>query len=251
MTGFNEPDAALVLNKTSSSRQWTMYVTPKNKYFETWDGVRTGLEQAVSHFGMDDAKRIESLPGYMQSLGSSVPVFTDLSLSTSENEPTSMLESTGINFTAAHAAEQSNSRINLPKILRPYHASSILSTPKNLKSIGPIVNRLRLFKSEDEIKVMRKSGQISGRAFAKAMSLTKPGMSEHHLQAILNYELMIRGSSHFAYVPVIAGGRNSLTLHYIRNDQILKDNDLVLVDCGGVSIFFLWLGIWILCKRYY
>jgi intermediate cleaving peptidase 55 len=36
-----------------------------------------------------------------------------------------------------------------------------------------------------------------------------------------------------AYVPVVAGGDNALTMHYVRNDMPLRDGDLVLVDCGG------------------
>jgi intermediate cleaving peptidase 55 len=239
LTGFNEPDAALVLEKAESVGRWTMYVTPKNEHFEMWDGIRTGLDQAVSHFGVDDAKPIESLPSFIKSLGSSTMLFTDLSLSSTENSSTSVLESTGINFSQTHATNQPSEKFNLSKILQPFHSSEGYGYfSKKRRPIGPVLHQMRVIKSQDEVRVMRKSGQISGRAFAKAMSLTKPGMSEHHLQAILNYELMVRGSSHFAYVPVIAGGRNALTLHYIRNDQILKDNDLVLVDCGGVIISF-------------
>lgn len=216
-----------------------MYATPKNEHFEMWDGVRTGLDQAVSHFGLDEAKPIETLPSFIKSLGPSALLFTDLSLSTSENATVPMLESTGINFNQTHATNQPSEKYNLPNILQPFHSSEGYGFfSKKRRPVAPLLHQLRHLKSKDEIKVMRKSGQISGRSFAKAMSLTKPGISEHHLQAILNYELMVRGSSHFAYVPVIAGGKNALTLHYIRNDQILKDGDLVLVDCGGVTFFF-------------
>jgi len=235
LSGFNEPDAALVLKKDGSFSQWTMYVTPKNENFEMWDGVRTGLDQAVSHFGVDDAQSIESLPSLLKSLGSSTMLFTDLSLSNSENRPTSILELSAIKWSGAHATDQPSEKLNLSKSLQPFYSSEMYSYfSKKHRPIAPFLHQMRLIKSDQEISVQRKSGRFSGRAFAKAMSLTKPGISEHQLQAILNYEVMVRGSSHFAYVPVIAGGKNALTLHYIRNDQILKDNDLVLVDCGGV-----------------
>ena len=237
LTGFNEPDAALVLQKhRNASSEWTLYVTPKNEHLEMWDGVRTGLNMAISYFGMDHAKSIESLPSFIDSVKSSGIFFTDLFLSGSKNQQESLLESTGINCTPSHATNKPSEKNNLPKILQPYHNSNRSEFFfKKIKQVAPFLDQLRLVKSNDEIKVMRKSGQISGRAFAKAMSLTKPGMSEHHLQSILNYEVMIRGSAHLAYVPVVAGGKNALTLHYIRNDQILKNDDLVLVDCGGVN----------------
>ncbi|ORX49932.1 Creatinase/aminopeptidase [Hesseltinella vesiculosa] len=43
----------------------------------------------------------------------------------------------------------------------------------------------------------------------------------------------MRGSSALAYVPVVAGGSNALSMHYVRNDMLLKDGDLVLVDASG------------------
>jgi intermediate cleaving peptidase 55 len=69
------------------------------------------------------------------------------------------------------------------------------------------------------------------------MALTRPGMSEHQIHAILNYNVMIQGSQSLAYVPVVAGGENALTLHYVTNSQLLRDGDLVLVDAGGVCLF--------------
>lgn len=65
------------------------------------------------------------------------------------------------------------------------------------------------------------------------MKWTKPGYTEAQLWAKLDYECRMRGSSILAYVPVVAGGPNGLSMHYVRNDMMLRDGDLVLVDCGG------------------
>jgi Xaa-Pro aminopeptidase len=67
----------------------------------------------------------------------------------------------------------------------------------------------------------------------KAMKYTRPGLSEHELFAFIEFQCRKRGAQRLAYVPVIAGGHNSLILHYINNDCLLQDGDLVLVDAGA------------------
>ena len=54
------------------------------------------------------------------------------------------------------------------------------------------------------------------------MKFTKPGFTEHDLYAKVDFECRIRGAQFLAYVPVVAGGTNALTLHYVRNDMPLR-----------------------------
>jgi intermediate cleaving peptidase 55 len=57
--------------------------------------------------------------------------------------------------------------------------------------------------------------------------------SEKALADFLEYRFKRLGLSGSAYIPVVAGGRNALTIHYVRNDAIFGDGDTVLVDAGG------------------
>lgn len=88
-------------------------------------------------------------------------------------------------------------------------------------------------KSDAEIANMRKAGQASGRAFTEAMR--QAWTTEKDLNAFLEYTFKRNGCDASAYVPVVAGGRNASQIHYVRNDDVLLDNDLVLADAGGVS----------------
>jgi intermediate cleaving peptidase 55 len=56
----------------------------------------------------------------------------------------------------------------------------------------------------------------------QAMKFTKPGITEGQLWAKLDFECRMRGSSMLAYVPVVAGGPNALSMHYVRNDMKLR-----------------------------
>ncbi|KAH0559637.1 hypothetical protein GP486_003850 [Trichoglossum hirsutum] len=106
----------------------------------------------------------------------------------------------------------------------------VLGTSKTMP-LRPIMNGLRVFKSSAEIRNMRLAGKFSGRSFTDAMrrSFTR----EKDLRAFLECEFKLRGCDTSAYVPVVAGGKNALSIHYVRNDDILRDGELVLVDAGG------------------
>ncbi|KAH0026902.1 peptidase M24, partial [Aureobasidium melanogenum] len=101
----------------------------------------------------------------------------------------------------------------------------------NVRPLRPIMNNLRVKKSEAEILNMRKAGQVSGRAFTETMKT--PMSTEKDLWTMLDTGFKIGGLDGSAYVPVVAGGKNGLSIHYTRNDQTLKDGELVLVDAGG------------------
>lgn len=79
---------------------------------------------------------------------------------------------------------------------------------------------------------MRLAGRASGRAFTDAMR--QPWTTEKDLNAFLEYTFKRKGCDTSAYVPVVAGGKNASQIHYVRNDDVLRDKDLVLADAGGV-----------------
>ena len=100
-----------------------------------------------------------------------------------------------------------------------------------VRALNPVMNDLRVIKSEAEIALMRLAGKYSGRAFTNAMR--QQWTKERDLGAFLDYDFKIGGCDTTAYVPVVAGGRNALSIHYVRNDDVLKDGEIVLVDAGG------------------
>lgn len=208
LCGFNEPDAVLILEKDNSKRGYKqiMFVPPKNPHAELWDGPRTGVEGAKSLFGADEAYENTRFRSYLEKvLGSAKKIFID--------NPGSM-----------------------PTLISDDATKKLIQTGIKLQSILPLsktIQELRMIKSEAEIEIMKKSGMITSKAFVEAMKWTSPGHTEGQLWAKFDYETRMRGASILAYVPVIAGGPNALSMHYVRNDMELRDGDLVLVDCGG------------------
>ena len=95
-----------------------------------------------------------------------------------------------------------------------------------------IVHEMRLFKQPAELDVMRRAAAISHEAHEAAARIARDGTFEYELQAVIEYTFRRRGARGPAYTTIVGGGRNATILHYVRNDQKLRDGELVLIDAG-------------------
>lgn len=100
------------------------------------------------------------------------------------------------------------------------------------ESPKPFIHKLRVKKSPAEIELMNKTCIIASKAIESTISSTKPDMTEHQLFAKVDYECRMQGANHLAYPPVVAAGERANTIHYINNNQVVKDGDLILMDAG-------------------
>lgn len=98
---------------------------------------------------------------------------------------------------------------------------------------APLMMELRKIKSDVEIDLIRKAGEITAKAFERVLKKLKPGMPEYHVQAEIEYEFAINDATGHAYRPIIASGANACVLHYVDNDKICNDGDLLLMDFGA------------------
>jgi Xaa-Pro aminopeptidase len=91
---------------------------------------------------------------------------------------------------------------------------------------------MRLIKEPAELDVMRRAAAISHEAHAEAARLAHGGAYEYELEAVIEYTFRRRGARGAAYTTIVGGGANATVLHYITNDQKLRDEQLVLIDAG-------------------
>ncbi|KIX05783.1 uncharacterized protein Z518_03755 [Rhinocladiella mackenziei CBS 650.93] len=213
LTGFNEPEALAVIGKdaTGTDHTFHLYVREKDPRAEIWDGARSGTQAASDVFNADETGDITKLKKVLPDLvGEASQVYTDLT---------------------APDPNQSALRRFLYGIPRKTTEFARLIESSKVHRLRPIMNDLRAFKSPAEIEVMRKAGRASGRAHTEAMRAA--WTREKELDSYLRYRLAANGSDTIAFEPVVAGGRNALSIHYVRNDDVLQDHELVLVDGGG------------------
>lgn len=99
--------------------------------------------------------------------------------------------------------------------------------------LAPIMHRLRSVKSSNEIDLMQEACNITEKAFRRVLKFVKAGVKENEIEAEFIHEFIRNGSRGFAYEPIIASGKNSCVLHYIDNDKVCKDGDILLLDVGA------------------
>ena len=97
---------------------------------------------------------------------------------------------------------------------------------------APILNALRMVKSEEEIAIIQHACDITAKAFRRCLATVKPEMHEYEVQAEIEYIFKQNNATGHAYAPIIAGGKNACCLHYSKNQSKLNDGDLLLFDIG-------------------
>ena len=121
----------------------------------------------------------------------------------------------------------------------PYRDIRFIEKIKNLyplhnyKRAALIMRELRPVKSEIEIELSRKACEITRDAFIRILKFIKPGVAEYEIEAEIIHEFIRQKASGHAYCPIIASGKNANILHYNDNNQICKDDEVILFDFGA------------------
>ena len=97
----------------------------------------------------------------------------------------------------------------------------------------PLLAALRVIKDEGEIALIRKASEASAAAHLAAIRAIKPGMNEHDISALMQWEFQKRGCERPAYAPIVGSGANSTVLHYSADDAPIRAGDLVVMDVAG------------------
>ena len=98
---------------------------------------------------------------------------------------------------------------------------------------APILRDLRVIKSDIEIELTKKACDITRDAFIRVLKFTQPGVTEYGIEAEIIHEFIRQRATGHAYNPIIASGSNANVLHYIDNNQVCKDGDVILLDFGA------------------
>jgi Xaa-Pro aminopeptidase len=102
-----------------------------------------------------------------------------------------------------------------------------------LDRAAPILSELRTIKSEEEINILRTACAVTQKGFERILNFTRPGAHEFEIQAEIEHEFAFNRANGNGYAPIIASGSNACVLHYIENDKVCKDGDLLLLDFGA------------------
>src|SRR5258708_32258423 len=96
-----------------------------------------------------------------------------------------------------------------------------------------MIRETRVVKAAIEIELTQKACEIPRYAFVRVLKVVKPGVAEYEIEAEITHEFLKQRATGHAYSPIIASGPNANILHYIDNNQVCKDGDVILFDFGA------------------
>jgi Xaa-Pro aminopeptidase len=212
LTGVDQEETTLLLmpDAFDPKDREILFVKETSEQIAIWEGDKLTKEQARAATGIE---RVEWSHHFDNFLHRMVPQIEHIYLATNEH------------LRASVVVETRNARfIKDCQARYPLH---------RYERLAPLLHRLRITKDAEEIRIMQRACDITGAGFERLLGFIKPGVGEWEIEAELLHEFVRRGSRGFAYSPIIGTGKNACVLHYLENDTVCKDGEMVLMDVAA------------------
>src|SRR5579871_1350003 len=211
LTGFHEPECVLVLAPGRQEGAFILFVRPRDKEKEIWNGRRAGVDGAKADHGADQSFEISKLDEELPKL--------------LENAP-KLHYRVGVDRDADETVFRALRKVR-EKLRLGVSAPAVIQDPH------VELADMRLFKAPEELALLRRACDISCDAHREAIRDVRPGMHEFALQGILEGHFRRNGARRNGYPCIIGAGNNATVLHYNENDAQVREGSLVLVDAGA------------------
>jgi Xaa-Pro aminopeptidase len=212
LTGVNQEETTLILmpDAVDPKEREILFVRETNEHIAIWEGEKLTKEKARAVSGIERVEWASALDGFLHRM---VTQAEHVYLATNEHPR------------ALNVVETRNSRfIKDCQARYPLH---------RYERLAPLMHRLRVLKNAEEIRMIQKACDITEAGFRRVLGFIKPGVGEWEIEAELLHEFVRRGSRGFAYTPIIGSGGSSCVLHYVENDRICRDGDILLMDVAA------------------
>lgn len=209
LTGVSEPGAALILAPDEKRYREILYLQPRNPDVENIDGRRLPLGEGLeASTGFPKVRRINRL-------GSDLTAIMQRSKKAAFLGP--IVGATAPKPQALVLLQSGQSRV----------------PGTSLENMADLIPEMRRVKSEYEIERIQKAVDVTGKGLVAAMQLVRPGLKEFQLQSIVDHTYRVEGAQFLGFSTILPWGSNTTVLHYTKNDQVIQDEGLVLIDTGA------------------
>jgi Xaa-Pro aminopeptidase len=212
LTGVDQEETVLILmpHAVDPKEREILFVKETSEHIAIWEGEKLTKAQAREATGI---QRIEWSHTFESFLHRLVPQAEHVYLATNEHLRASVVVETR----NARFIKECQSRYPLHRYER----------------LAPLLHRLRIQKSPEEILIIQHACDITEAGFRRTLGYIQPGVGEWEIEAELLHEFVRRGSRGFAYAPIIGSGKNACVLHYVANDKICRDGEIILMDVAA------------------
>ena len=212
LSGIDQEETILVLYPDAPDKKHRemLFVRETNDTVKVWEGAKLTKEEASKVSGVEEVHWLDDFPSLFRQL---MVLADHVYLSSNEHGRANVeVESRDARF------------IKECQEAFPLH---------HYERLAPVVNAQRQIKQDIEVALVQQACDITEKGFLRLLSFVKPGVGEWEIEAELTHEFLRNRSRGFAYEPIIASGGNACALHYLDNDQICKDGDLILLDVAA------------------
>jgi Xaa-Pro aminopeptidase len=212
LTGIEQEGSMVILypdNPDPKYREVLVLVRPQ-ELKEIWDGKRLRANEAMAISGMKTIVWLDVLDAPLQQW---VHLADSIYLDSNENDrKNTLLRTNEYRF-----IDEMKARFPLHTYLRA----------------AKLMKELRAVKTKEEVAVIQKAIDITEVAFRRLLQFIKPGVHEYEIEAEIYHSFLSQRATGVAYHSIIASGDNARTLHYVSNNNVCKDGELVLMDFGA------------------
>jgi len=212
LSGIDQEQSILVLYPDCPNPLYkeVLFLRQTNEHIAVWEGHKYTKEEARAASGIEN---IQWLSEYDTILHSIINYADNIYVNTNDNDRYSY----SVPYRDLRMYEQLRAKY-------PLH---------NYERSAVILRDLRSVKSDIEVELTKKACQITRDAFVRVLKFTRPGVTEYEIEAETTHEFLCQRATGHAYNPIIASGPNANVLHYIDNNQVCKDGDVILLDFGA------------------
>ena len=208
LTGISEPGAALILAPGEKQYQEILYLQSRDPDVENWNGRRAPLGDALEKAtGFPEVRRIGRLGGDLTSI--------------MQRSKSAAFLGPIVSATADQSPELAIMQDALARV-----------PGTSLENMADLIPEMRRIKDAWEIERIQKAVDVTGKGLVAAMQSVRPGLQEFQLQSIVDHTYEMEGAQFLGFSTILAWGPNTTVLHYTKNDQVIQDTGLVLIDTG-------------------
>lgn len=212
LTGIDQEQSILILYPDCPNPLYreVLFLRQTNEQIAIWEGHKYTKAEARTASGIENVYWLHELDAILHSI---INYADNIYINTNENDRYS--------HTVPYRDIRMYEELRRKYPLHHYERSAV------------ILRDLRVVKSGIEVELTKKACEITRDAFVRVLKFVKPGVAEYEIEAEITHEFLKQRATGNAYSPIIASGANANVLHYIDNNQVCKDGDIVLMDFGA------------------
>ena len=212
LSGIRQEKTMVVLypdNPDVNAREILVLLRP-NEHLEKWEGHKLRKEEATAISGIKNVQWSDTFDAQLHVMMHQADV---VYLNSNEND----------------RLDLSIPRLDLAYVTKIKEQYPLHQYERAAK----ITRELRAIKTKEEIAVTQEAVDITEKAFRRVMQFIKPGVMEYEIEAEITHEFLRNRATRHAYGNIIASGDRARILHYVENNQVCKNGELILMDFGA------------------